>query len=178
MSAIKISWHPHPTICLLRWWVSEWESTSIWRVRLLESCLGLWKRGRNAQVKYPRVWANDHHSRADHVILQGKNDFSIQLDNSSRRLPFCGRILQFWTTTNQQRPESTFEWRGNAKNKDRFGELTFSGNHNIPFRSSGLNYFVSNSYLIVISDRFSYHPDGKFRLSWDFFRSRQKTSIT
>ena len=22
---IKISWHPHPTICLLRWWVSEWE---------------------------------------------------------------------------------------------------------------------------------------------------------
>ena len=24
-----LSWHPHPTICLLRQWVSEWESTGI-----------------------------------------------------------------------------------------------------------------------------------------------------
>ena len=39
-TAIKISLHPHPTICLLRWWVSEWESTSIERERLLDLCLG------------------------------------------------------------------------------------------------------------------------------------------
>ena len=47
--------------------------------------------------------------RANHIILQGKNDSSIQLDNSSRRLPFCGGILQFWTPTDQERPESTIE---------------------------------------------------------------------
>ena len=26
---LKMSWHPHPTICLLRWWVSEGESARI-----------------------------------------------------------------------------------------------------------------------------------------------------
>ena len=35
-----LSWHPHPTICLLRWWVSEWESTHMKRERLLELCSG------------------------------------------------------------------------------------------------------------------------------------------
>ena len=172
-----LSWHPHCTKCLLRRWVSEWESTSIGRERLLESCLWLWKKDRNAQMKYPRVWGNDHHCRANHVTLQGKNDSSTQLDNSSRRLPFYGRILQFWPTTNQQRPESTFECRGKARNRDRFNELTFTGTRNIPFQSSEFILFVSNSYLIVISERFCYHPDGKVRLSWDFFWSRQKTSI-
>ena len=29
--SFKISGHPHPTICLLRWWVSECQSTSIRR---------------------------------------------------------------------------------------------------------------------------------------------------
>jgi hypothetical protein len=37
---VKISWHPHPTICLLSWWVSEWESTRVKRERLLQLCLG------------------------------------------------------------------------------------------------------------------------------------------
>ena len=41
-----------------------------------------------------------------------------------------------------------------------------------------INFFVSNSYLIVISERCSYHTKGKFRLSWALFRSRLKTSIT
>ena len=67
------------------------------------------------QTKYRRAWANDQHWRANHVILQGKNDSSVQLDNYSKRLPFCGGNLQFWTTTNQQRPESTFEYRGKAR---------------------------------------------------------------
>ena len=37
---INISWHPHPIICQLRWWVSQWESTSTRRERLLELCFG------------------------------------------------------------------------------------------------------------------------------------------
>ena len=37
-SAIKISWHPHHPIPLLRLWVSEWESTRMKRERLLELC--------------------------------------------------------------------------------------------------------------------------------------------
>ena len=127
------------------------------------------QRCTDEQTIYATVWANDHHWRANHSILQGKNDFSVQLDNSSRRLTFRGGIIQFWTTTNQQRPESTFEYREKARNRYRFEELTFTVNHNIPFCSSGLIFFVSNSYLIVISERFSYHPDGNFRLSWDFF---------
>ena len=50
------------------------------------------------QTKYPRVAANDHHWKTNHVIWQGKNDSSVQLDNSSRRLPFGGGSIQFWTT--------------------------------------------------------------------------------
>ena len=101
------------------------------------------QRCTDQQTKYPTVWANDHHWRANHVIVPGKNDSSIQLDNSSRRLPFCRGILQFWTTTNQQRAESTFEWRGNARNRDRFNELRFTGNQNIPFHSSGFCFLLS-----------------------------------
>ena len=68
---IKISWHPHATICLLRWWVSEWESTSImremrqvswggvreWR-KLREAIVKLCNRGRDEQTNQPRVGAN------------------------------------------------------------------------------------------------------------------------
>ena len=73
----------------------------------------------DVQTKYPRVWANDHHWGTNHVILQGKDDFTLQLDKSSRKLPFCSGILQFWTT-NHQPPESTFEYRGKArKERDR-----------------------------------------------------------
>ena len=91
---IKISWHPHPTICLLRWWVSEWESTSIRRECLLESCLGLWKRGRNAQEKYPRVWAqwspmkdkSCHRAREEWFVYSTRQFFkkiAIRWKNSS-----------------------------------------------------------------------------------------------
>ena len=76
------------------------------------------------------------------------------------RLRFREGFFQFWTTQ-KKRPKSTLKFRGKPRNGDRFNELTFTGNHNIPFHSSGFNYFVSNSYLIVISDRFSYHPVGK-----------------
>ena len=34
------SWHPQPTICLLRWWVLEWEGTSMERERHKELCFG------------------------------------------------------------------------------------------------------------------------------------------
>ena len=54
------------------------------------------------QIKHPRVSANNHAWRANHVILQGKNDSSVQLDHSSRRLPFCGGILPFWITNQEQ----------------------------------------------------------------------------
>ena len=116
------------------------------------------KQGRtDKHTKYPRVWANDHSWEANQVILQGKNDSSIQLGNSSRRLSFFGGILQFWTTTNQQRPESTFEFRGKARNSDRFEELTFTGNQNIPFHSSGFIFlsliriwFTSLSVFLII----------------------------
>ena len=56
-------------------------------------------------------------------------------------------------------------------------EMNLSWHHNL----SGFRiYFfcVSNSYLTVISERFSYHPDGKFRLSWDFLWSRRKMRST
>ena len=93
---------------------------------------------------------------ANHVILQAKNDSSIQLDNSSRRFPFCGGIVQFWTT-NEQRAELTFAQRNreterfqrlstrNQRNSMRTGQLynkrsTFGGT--IPFRTSGF-FFVS-----------------------------------
>ena len=101
------------------------------------------------QTKYPRVWANDQHWRANHVILQGKNDPSVQLDNSSRRLPYCGGIPQF-STTNSKQSESSFEYSEKGRSRDRFNELTFTGKHNILFHSSGF-FFVSSSYLIVIS---------------------------
>ena len=176
--SFKISWHPHPTIY-------PWEEVSV-RVRehpheertpsAVVSCpVEERQRCPDEQTKYPRVWAKDHHYRANHAISQGKNGSSIQLDHTWRRLPLCGGILQFWTTK-QSRAESTFEWKGKARHRDRFSELTFTGNHNIHVHLSG--FFVSNSYWIVISERFSYHPDGKFRLSWDSFRSWHKTSIT
>ena len=56
---IKISWHPHPTICPLRWWVSEWESTSIERERLLELCLGQngERYGRHSEAEWENGWS-------------------------------------------------------------------------------------------------------------------------
>ena len=47
------------------------------------------------KTKYPRVWADDQHWGANHLNLQGKNDSSFQLDNSSRRLSISEGILQF-----------------------------------------------------------------------------------
>ena len=84
---IKISWHPRPTICLSRWWVSESESTRIRREHLLVLCSGQqqvemqsdsetewenegirgspkadqraqWNQEWDEQTNQPRVWAN------------------------------------------------------------------------------------------------------------------------
>ena len=124
---IKISRHPHPTICLLRWWVSEWESTSIERERIMVLCLGQngescsryseaewekegirvrpkafqktqWNQGWDEQTNQPRVWANAGNWVLNQITWQGENDSYVPLNNSSRRLPFCGGIRQFWTT--------------------------------------------------------------------------------
>ena len=126
------------------------------------------QRFTDVQTKYIRVGANDHNGGVNHVILQGKNDSSILLDHPSRRLPFREEILQFRTTANQQQTESTLDYRGKVRNRDRFNELTFTGSHSIPFHSSGL-FLVSNSYLIVTSKRFSYHPERDFGSSSDLF---------
>ena len=47
-----------------------------------------------------------------------------------------------------------------------------------PFTYQDIFFCVSNSSLTVISERFYYRPDRKFRLSWDYFSLRQKTSIS
>ena len=68
-------------------------------------------QGWDEQTNQPRVWANAENWALNQVSWQGKDDSSVPLDNSSNGLPFYGRILQLWTMTNQQRPESTFEQR-------------------------------------------------------------------
>ena len=116
-------------------------------------------------------------------------DFAVQLFNSSnltRRLPFSEGILQFWTT-NQEQPESTFALRNREIEKHRyfqgsstkFKEIqqennTFTARDRYcmaPHLFSHQNNFfsVSNACLIVIIHHFSYHPDRKLRLTWDFF---------
>ena len=46
---IKISWHLLCAICLLRKWVSEWESTSIERENAFWSCVWDWQINRDSQ---------------------------------------------------------------------------------------------------------------------------------
>ena len=118
-----------------------------WTVEDRERCA-------DRETQYPRVWANDHHWRANHVLLQGKNDSSIQLDNSSTRLPFRGGIIQSWTT-NQQRPESTFDYRGKPRNRDRFNEFTCMVTRARPFHWSRFIYFVSSSRVRLWSLSYS-----------------------
>ena len=92
------------------------------------------------------------------------NERLILLFNSSnlrRRLPFCGAILRFWAT-NQQRSESTFDYRAKARNRDRFSQLTFSDTCIVPFSHQDKFFSVSNSCFTVISERFSYYRDTKF----------------
>ena len=111
--------------------------------------------------------------------------------NLSRRLPFRGGIIQF-RTTKQEQPNLTFtqssketerlqrQLMRNQRKSTRTGQLYKKGSifhGSILFRASGHIFWVSNSYLTVISERFSSHPDGKLWFSWDFFWSRLKTSI-
>ena len=110
---IKILWHPHPTIYLLRWWVSEWESTSIRRERLLELCRGQngerysrhseaewenertrrrpkadqrawWNHGRDELTIYLRITANKENWALNQYYSQGKIDFSVLLFKSEK----------------------------------------------------------------------------------------------
>ena len=52
--------------------------------------------------------------------LRGKSCHLARKRDSSSGLPFCGRIVRFWTTTNQRRPELMFDYRGKARNRRRF----------------------------------------------------------
>ena len=78
---IKISWHPHPTICLLRWWVLEWESTSMKRERLLESCIGLWKRDRDVQINRQDIQETEQMITTEEQIMSSRKERIILLLN-------------------------------------------------------------------------------------------------
>ena len=108
-----LSWHPHYAICLLRWWVSEWESTRMKWERLLGLCSGQnrercgrdsevewenerirgrpkadhrtqWNQGCDELTNYLRVIANAENWMLNQISWQRENDCSIPLDNSSR----------------------------------------------------------------------------------------------
>ena len=89
---IKISWHPHPTICLLRWWVSEWESTSIRRERLLALC-----RGQNGE------------RCSRHSIAEWENRTTFKVDRSGtveERQGWTDNISKSLSKWSQQRGKS------------------------------------------------------------------------
>ena len=114
-----------------------------WTVQERQKCL-------DQQTKYPRVWANDHNWGTNHFIWQGKNASYIPLGHSSRRLPFYRGIPPFWTT-NLQRPESTFEYRGEPTNRDKVDELTSTGTHASPFTDHDCTCLVSSIRVRVWS---------------------------
>ena len=93
---IKISWHPHPTICLLRWWVSEWESTSIRRERLLDSCLGLWKRDRGVQMNRQNIQDSEPMISTGGQIMSYCKERMILLFNSTILQGDCHFVEEFF----------------------------------------------------------------------------------
>ena len=106
---IKILWHPHPTICLLRWWVSEWESTSIRRERLLELCLGLWKRDREAQMNIQNIQESEPMITTEGQIMSSGKGRIILLFNSTILQGDCHFVEEFFN----------FEWRRINNDQDQ-----------------------------------------------------------
>ena len=132
-----MSWHPHYAICTLRWWVSEWESTSIRRERLLEMCLE--QNGERCSRHSEAQWQNEgifeggrkptkgrsgtrgemvrQNIKRSQWVLKTERSISFILKEGviipcttsilRRRLPFHEGIFQFWTTI-QEHPESAF----------------------------------------------------------------------
>ena len=114
--------------------------------------------------------------------------------NLRRRLPFYTAIIQFWTT-NQEQPKSTCAQSNRETEKQRdfkgswllikqtqqeLGNFATTDRHFMePHRVNQQNlvFCVSNSYSTVIFERFSYHPDRKFRSTSDFSSTSQKTSL-
>ena len=105
----------------------------------------------------------------------GKETMIIPFKSSilSRRLPFCGGILQFWTT-NRKQPESAFaqrnrDYKGSwkqIKQKQREQNSFITRDQHFmaprPFSHQDKVFGVSNSCLTDISERSSYQTDRKF----------------
>ena len=76
---------------------AEWEKEGI-RVRPKAFQKTQWNQGWDEQTNQPRVWANADNWALNQISWQGENNSSVPLDNSSKRLPFCGGIRQFSAT--------------------------------------------------------------------------------
>ena len=128
--------------------------------------------------------------RAISSIRKEKMIISCNSSNLSRRSPFRGGILQFWTTDREQ-TKSTFTQRNTETEKQRNREIwkavddkSKKFNKNRRVLQQGINiswhhihsliritfYCVSNACFTVISERFSNPLDRKFGLTWDFLR--------
>ena len=153
---------------------TEWENEGI-RGRLKAERRAQWNQENDDQAEYPRVRVNNENWALNLVHCQGKIDFAVQLDDSSRRLPFCGGIIQFWTT-NQEQPKSTFaqtnreiarkfqmQLMRNQRNSPRTAQLCNKGHHLLESYSFiRIGFFcVSNSCSTVISEWFFNHLEGK-----------------
>ena len=176
---------------------AEWDRVREWwnfRRRPKADQRAQWNQERDEQTYYPSVTANNENSALNQFNWQGKNNYSVQLFNYSilsRRLSFSRRIVQFWTTT-QEQSKSTFaqsnreierfqrQLMTNRRISTRTWQFTTRDQHFVPphqFLSSGSFFCVSNSCSTEISERFSSHPDRKFRLSWDCFDLGKRLSF-
>ena len=132
-------------------WVVSWTAAGI--VRRSEkmkkfsrdAAVEVWKRDRDAHMNRKNIPESEQMITTEGQIISSCKGRMILLFNSSNlswRLTFSGGILLFWAM-NQKRSESTFEYRGKARNRDRFNELIFTGTRIIPFQASGFIFFLS-----------------------------------
>ena len=134
--------------------VGEW---SKFRGRPKADQRAQWNKGRYEQANSSRIRVKMRTEHSTTSIVKKRMILLINSLNLRRRLPFRAGILQCWTT-NQERPESTFEFRRKPRNRDRFNKLTCTSTRARPFCWSRVHLFcLSDSCSTMISEWFSNH---------------------
>ena len=103
-----LPWHPHYAICLLRWWVSQWERAPAWRENAFWSCdLGRtgrereteWRNSREAEAEPSRTLELSMRDRDEEMSRQNRKGFNQIFRTEAQVLSaFWGRMICLWNS--------------------------------------------------------------------------------